>query len=95
MNNDILAGVIFILVFGIVILVHEFGHFFVGRFFKVEIEEFGVGLPPKMISLFRWKETEFTLNWLPIGGFNRFKGENDPEVGGGLAAASAGVRLAV
>ena len=95
MSINILAGLIFIGVFGIVILVHEFGHFFVGKFFKVEIEEFGIGLPPKMLSLFRWKETEFTINWLPIGGFNRFKGENNPEVEGGLAAASPGVRLAV
>lgn len=95
MNINILAGVVFVLVFGIVILVHEFGHFFVGKFFKVEIEEFGIGLPPKMISLFHWKGTEFTLNWLPIGGFNRFKGENNPEVEGGLAAAKPWVRLAV
>ncbi|MCP4138909.1 MAG: site-2 protease family protein [Chloroflexi bacterium] len=95
MNVNLLAGVVFIAVFGIVILVHELGHFLVGRFFKVEIEEFGIGLPPKMLSLFRWKETEFTINWLPFGGFNRFKGENNPEVEGGLAAASAGVRLAV
>ncbi len=95
MNTNILAGIIFIVVFGIVILVHEIGHFVVGKFFKVEIEEFGIGLPPKMISLFRWKETEFTINWLPIGGFNRFKGENNPEVEGGLAAASPAIRLAV
>jgi len=72
MNIDLLAGLIFVVVFGGVILIHEIGHFAVGRFFKVEIEEFGIGLPPKMISLFRWKETEFTLNWLPFGGFNRF-----------------------
>ncbi len=95
MNTDFLAGVIFVLVFGGVILVHELGHFFVGRFFGVEVEEFGIGLPPKMLTLFHWKETEFTLNWLPVGGFNRFKGENDPAVKGGLAAASPGVRLAV
>ena len=95
MNIDILAGIIFVAVFGIAILIHEFGHFFVGKFFKVEIEEFGLGLPPKMISLFYWKETEFTLNWLPVGGFNRFKGENDPEAKGGLASANPWVRLAV
>ena len=95
MSTNILAGVIFVVVFGIVILIHEIGHFVVGKFFKVEIEEFGIGLPPKMISLFHWKETEFTFNWLPIGGFNRFKGENNPEVGGGLANASPWVRLAV
>lgn len=95
MSTSLIAGIVFVLVFSIVILVHELGHFFVGRFFKVKIEEFGVGLPPKMLSLFHWKETEFTLNWLPFGGFNRFKGENDPEVEGGLAAASPWVRLAV
>lgn len=95
MSTSFIAGIVFVLVFSIVILVHEFGHFFVGRFFKVEIEEFGVGLPPKMLSLFHWKETEFTINWLPFGGFNRFKGENDPEAEGGLAAANPWVRLAV
>jgi regulator of sigma E protease len=95
MSTDFLAGIIFVAVFGGVILVHELGHFFVGRFFGVEVEEFGIGLPPKILTLFHWKETEFTLNWLPVGGFNRFKGENDPEVEGGLAAASPGVRLAV
>ena len=95
MNTNILAGVIFVAVFGIVILVHEIGHFAVGKFFKVKIEEFGIGLPPKMISLFTWQETEFTINWLPFGGFNRFSGENDPEITGGLANASAKVRIAV
>ncbi len=95
MSTNILGGLVFVVVFGIVILVHEIGHFVVGKFFKVEIEEFGIGLPPKMISLFRWRETEFTLNWLPFGGFNRFKGENNPEVAGGLANANPWVRLAV
>ena len=95
MSTSFIAGIVFVLVFSIVILVHEFGHFFVGRFFKVEIEEFGIGLPPKMLSLFHWKGTEFTINWLPFGGFNRFKGENNPDVEGGLAAANPWVRLAV
>ena len=95
MNINFLAGLVFVAVFAGVILIHEIGHFVVGRFFKVEIEEFGIGLPPKMLSLFRWKETEFTLNWLPFGGFNRFKGENDPDVPGGLASSSPWVRLAV
>ena len=95
MNIDFLSAVIFVAVFAVVILIHELGHFVVGRLFKVEIEEFGIGIPPKMLTLFHWQGTEFTLNWLPFGGFNRFKGENDPDVPGGLAAASAGVRLAV
>ena len=95
MNTNLLSAIIFIAAFGIVILIHEIGHFVVGKLFKVKIEEFGIGLPPKMLSLFTWKETEFTINWLPVGGFNRFSGEGDPEIEGGLANASAGVRIAV
>lgn len=99
MNINILAGVIFVAVFGVVILIHELGHFVVGRLLKVEVEEFGIGLPPKMLTLFRWRGTDFTLNWLPFGGFNRFKGEDnldehEPQPGE-LGAASPWVRLAV
>jgi regulator of sigma E protease len=47
------------------------------------------------LTLFHWKGTRFTLNWLPIGGFVRPKGENDPNVPGGLAAASPWTRLLV
>jgi regulator of sigma E protease len=95
MSISLLAALIFVVVFAGVVLTHEFGHFLVGRLFKVEIDEFGVGLPPRMLTLFHWKGTAFTLNWLPLGGFNRFKGENDPTVSGGLAASSPWVRLAV
>ncbi|HLF73471.1 MAG TPA: M50 family metallopeptidase [Anaerolineales bacterium] len=90
-----LAILIFILAFGGMVLVHEFGHFIVARAFKIEVEEFGIGLPPSALTLFTWKGTRFTLNWLPLGGFVRPKGENDPNVPGGLAAASPWARLAV
>ena len=63
--------------------------------FKVDVEEFGIGLPPRILKLFKWKGTDFTLNWLPLGGFVRPKGENDPNVEGGLAASSPWVRLGV
>jgi regulator of sigma E protease len=95
MDASILSLVIFVAVFAAVVFVHEFGHFLASRLFKVEVEEFGFGLPPRLVKLFHWKGTDFTLNWLPIGGFVRPKGENDPTVPGGLAAASPWVRLAV
>jgi regulator of sigma E protease len=95
MNASILSLVIFVAVFGGVVFIHEFGHFVISRLLKVEVEEFGFGLPPRLVRLFRWKGTDFTLNWLPIGGFVRPKGENDPSVAGGLAAASPWTRLAV
>jgi regulator of sigma E protease len=208
MNETILTWLIFILAFGGMVLVHEFGHYIVARWSKIEVEEFGIGLPtPGALTLWsnkgylllddggrieipsnfrlpvNWNElndhqvkitadrindrlvmrsievvglydpkgylsprlesrdiyvdqngnmvqepgdlghapsrkvikagktngevdlvdvvkevhpgTRFTLNWLPLGGFVRPKGENDPNVPGGLAAASPWKRLAV
>jgi regulator of sigma E protease len=198
MNLPILSLLIFIAVFAGVVFIHEFGHFIVARLLKVEVEEFGFGFPPRILTFWRQKGflrlksgqrleipqnfrlpfgwsavldrdvlitadlqgdklilrtlafneslqpkrggatdpvkqtdrfvepsgpdssgrevkigaqpgqlnltdvivevhpgTEFTLNWLPIGGFVRPKGENDPKVPGGLAAASPWTRLAV
>ncbi len=95
MTITILSALIFVAVFAGVIFIHEFGHFIVARLLKVEVEEFGFGLPPRILTLFQWKGTEITLNWLPLGGFVRPKGENDPNVPGGLAAASPWTRLAV
>lgn len=86
---------IVVLVFGGMVFLHEFGHFLAARFFKIEVEEFGFGLPPKLLTLFKWQGTEFTLNALPIGGFVRPKGENDPNVLDGLAAANPWKRLGV
>lgn len=71
--------VIFLLLLSGLVLIHEFGHFLAARIFGVSVEEFGIGIPPRAKSLFRNKETEFTLNWLPLGGFVRLKGEERPE----------------
>jgi regulator of sigma E protease len=208
MSETLLTWLVFILAFGGMVLIHEFGHYIVARWAKVEVEEFGVGLPtPGALTLWsnkgylllddggrveipfnfklpiNWNElidnqvkitvdriedrlvmrsleviksdepkrysgsrydmqdvyvdqsgkvvpppgntgevparkiiragktkgerelvdvvtevhpgTRFTLNWLPLGGFVRPKGENDPNVPGGLAAASPWKRLAV
>jgi len=86
---------IVIIVFGGMVFLHEFGHFLAARFFKIEVEEFGFGLPPKLMTLFKWQGTEFTLNALPVGGFVRPKGENDPNILDGLAAANPWKRLGV
>ncbi|MCF7846115.1 MAG: site-2 protease family protein [Candidatus Peribacteraceae bacterium] len=74
------AIIAFIVIFSLLILLHEFGHFISARLFGVKVEEFGLGLPPKARPLFRdKKKTEYTLNWLPIGGFVRMKGEDASE----------------
>ncbi len=96
MNETALTWIVFILAFGGMVLIHELGHFIAARLCKIEVEEFGIGLPtPGALTLFKWQGTRFTLNWLPLGGFVRPKGENDPNVPGGLAAASPWQRLFV
>jgi regulator of sigma E protease len=66
--------VVGILVF--LIVVHELGHFFAAKLFKVRVEEFGVGYPPRAFSFGTWGGTEYTLNWIPFGGFVRLFGEH-------------------
>jgi regulator of sigma E protease len=85
----------FIAGLAILIILHEFGHFLMARALKIEVEEFGIGFPPRITTLFESKGTQFTLNWIPLGGFVRPKGENDPSIPGGLASANPWTRLAV
>ncbi len=201
MDTSLLSGLIFFLAFASMIILHELGHYFAARYLGIEVDEFGFGIPPRMLTVWRmkghfitksgkrieiprefglpfsWSEilkrpltisvddqdgalvlrsitlveevsqqkqadqdkirvdahgkilptqaesapemktlqigkrrgaheltetiteahagTEFTLNWLPIGGFVRPKGENDPTIAGGLAAATPWRRLGV
>jgi regulator of sigma E protease len=94
-GNFLLDLIEFILVFGFLLFAHEFGHYLMARLFHIEVEEFGFGFPPKVRTLFTYKRTEFTLNAIPFGAFVRPKGENDPEVSGGLASANPWKRLGV
>jgi regulator of sigma E protease len=191
MSIGLLGGIIFVLVFAGIILVHESGHFIVARLLNIEVEEFGFGFPPRLLRLWRGKGsiligkerlvipinfdlpfdpklsihrqvtavaisksgklvlssiafaapdngqppvpsaeaapadppsekaqgspasqnpseihlsgiineirpgTEFTLNWIPLGGFNKVKGEDNPDVPGGMAAANPWKRITV
>jgi regulator of sigma E protease len=66
---------IFVVALSVLVLVHELGHFFAAKITGVKVEEFGLGLPPKIISKKRWG-TVWSLNWLPIGGFCKLYGED-------------------
>jgi regulator of sigma E protease len=66
---------IFIVALSILVLVHEFGHFFAAKKTGVKVEEFGLGLPPRIVGK-KIGETIYSLNWLPIGGFCRLYGED-------------------
>jgi len=87
--------VVFVLVLGGLILGHEFGHFVAARSLGVEVDEFGLGFPPRLATLFTAGRTRFTLNAIPLGGFVRPAGEDDPDVPGGLASARKPVRAVV
>lgn len=71
---------IFFLILSILVLIHEAGHFFVAKFFKIKVEEFGFGLPPRAFGIKRG-ETIYSINWLPIGGFVKLYGEDEAGAG--------------
>ena len=73
--------VLFFGILGLLVLVHEVGHFIVARLFRVRVLEFGVGFPPRAKVLRDVGETVYTLNWLPIGGFVKLEGEDGDEAG--------------
>ncbi len=85
----------FVLALSVLVFLHEFGHFIVCKLVGVEVEEFGFGYPPRALTMFTLGGTKFTLNWLPFGGFTRPKGDSDPNVPGGLAAANPWKRIAI
>lgn len=78
---------IFIGAIAALIFIHELGHFLAARLMGVGVDEFGLGFPPRMVKLFHWKGTDYTINWIPLGGFVRLSGENDAEVSGGFMQA--------
>lgn len=76
----LLSLLVFLVLLSVLVLIHELGHFIVARKLGIKVEEFGFGFPPKLWS-FKKGETEYSINWLPIGGFVKLYGED--EAGGG------------
>lgn len=93
-----LTLIIFAFVLGLLVFVHEFGHFIVARKNGVKAEEFGFGFPPRAIGLVKtddgwkavfrakptdknFKNTIYSLNWIPLGGFVKIKGEMGEDAG--------------
>lgn len=68
--------ILFLIILSALIIVHELGHFLAARRFGIRVDEFGLGYPPRAKKLFRWQNADFTLNWLPFGGFVKIFGEN-------------------
>lgn len=110
--------IVFVVILGLLVFVHELGHFFTAKKSGVSVEEFGFGLPPRIFGIYKdsqskkWKKvgikshiaptTIYSLNWIPLGGFVKIKGEqgenaNDPDsfgnkpIGKRILIISAGV----
>ena len=75
-----LTGILVILGLALLVLGHEAGHFFAAKSFKMKVEEFGFGFPPRILFK-KSKETIYSLNLLPLGGFVRIAGENERLLG--------------
>ena len=76
---------LFLAVLFVLILVHEWGHYIVAKKTDMQVDEFGIGFPPKLYGK-KVGETEYTLNALPIGGFVRIVGENAEDIVSGEAS---------
>ncbi len=72
----------FVIVIGLLILIHELGHFFVARWCGVGVERFSIGFGPVLLR-WRGKETEYCLSVIPMGGYVKMMGEEDNPLEGG------------
>ena len=76
---------VFIIILGLLIFVHELGHFVAAKRAGMKVEEFGFGFPPRLFGI-RRGETMYSINWIPLGGFVKILGEdggsNDPRAFG-------------
>lgn len=88
------SGLLFMTILIGLVLAHEFGHFLTAKAFGVRVLEFGVGFPPRVFGK-RFGDTEYTVNWLPIGGFVRLLGEEDASDPRSLAAQARWKRLII
>lgn len=72
-----MTALLVVVTFVVLIVVHEFGHFVMAKLMRVRVDEFGVGYPPRAFLLGKWGGTEYTINWLPLGGFVRLYGDEE------------------
>ncbi len=84
-----------LLVLGIIIMIHELGHFLCAKFFKIPVSEFAIGMGPEVYT-YEGKKTKYTFRSIPVGGFVNIEGmEVDDDVEGGFNKRNPFVRFAV
>ena len=90
----LIAIIAFIIILVILVIAHEFGHFITAKSRGVQVLEFGIGFPPRIWGIKRG-ETLYSINALPLGGFVKLAGEEDPGVPRSLASKSYWTRILV
>ncbi len=83
--NGLLNALWIVPILGVLILIHELGHFLAARAVGIRVEEFGMGLPPRMFGYRAKSGVIYSLNWIPFGGFVKMYGQDDMRVDGGAA----------
>lgn len=82
MITTITTIILFIVVLGILVFIHEFGHFITAKWVGVRVEKFSLGFGPKIFG-FTKGDTEYLISWFPLGGYVKLTGESeDDEVKG-------------
>ena len=84
----------FLAVLALVVIVHELGHFATAKAMGIQVNEFAFGFPPRLFG-FQKGETVYSVNLLPLGGFVKLEGENDPSMPRSLASKGVGTRFLV
>ncbi len=90
----VITVIIGLVVFSVIVLAHELGHFVTAKARGVKVDEFGIGFPPRLFGV-RRGETIYSLNAIPFGAFNKLAGEEDPKISRSLASKGIGTRLLV
>ncbi|MEA1872267.1 MAG: RIP metalloprotease RseP [Chloroflexota bacterium] len=86
--------ILFIVALFVAMCLHELGHFITAKRAGVKVEEFGIGIPPRLFGIKRG-ETIYSINAIPLGAFVRAAGENDPTVPRSLAGKGPWTRLGI
>jgi len=92
--NIAIIIITFIVALFVMVTFHELGHFITAKRAGVKVEEFGLGLPPRLFGIKRG-ETIYSINAIPLGAFVKTPGENDPTVPRSLASKGAWTRLGI
>lgn len=89
--SPMFALIVFLVLLSVLVVMHELGHYFAARWMGVKAEEFGIGFPPRLFGWAKKKgDTIWSINWLPLGGFVRLKGEQGDHIEDQDAFASKG-----